>query len=133
MQREFPRTFESLEPIFRFAEEFFAQELVDERHRYAVRFALEEIFTNMVKYHPGNPNEITIGLDRAHDRLRITLTDHDVDPFDPTKAEEPRTDLSLEERRVGGLGLHLTRKMMDAVEYRYVDRRSTVTLIKMLE
>jgi anti-sigma regulatory factor (Ser/Thr protein kinase) len=113
--------------------DFFASEKIDERHRYAVDFALEEIFTNMVKYNPDGKHDVSINLDKLGDRLRITLTDFDVEPFDVSKAEEPRIDVPLEERDVGGLGLHLTRKMMDDVDYEYVDRRSIITLTKMLE
>jgi anti-sigma regulatory factor (Ser/Thr protein kinase) len=98
-----------------------------------VDFALEEIFTNMVKYNPDGKHDVSINLDKLGDRLRITLTDFDVEPFDVSKAEEPRIDVPLEERDVGGLGLHLTRKMMDDVDYEYVDRRSIITLTKMLE
>jgi anti-sigma regulatory factor (Ser/Thr protein kinase) len=133
MRKEFARTFDSLEGIFRFAGDFFASEKIDERHRYAVDFALEEIFTNMVKYNPDGKHDVSINLDKLGDRLRITLTDFDVEPFDVSKAEEPRIDVPLEERDVGGLGLHLTRKMMDDVDYEYVDRRSIITLTKMLE
>ncbi len=123
---------ESLDGIFALAEEFFAREAIEPEHHFAVSFALEEIFTNMVKYQADNPNEILIRLDRAGDRVRIRLTDYDVDPFDPTEIASPQTDLPLEERRIGGLGLYLTRKVMDTVEYEYVGRQSTVTLTKRL-
>ncbi len=133
MRGRFARTFDSLEAIFGFAEEFFGREGIDKRHRFAVNFALEEIFTNMVKYNANNSNQIQIGLERADDKLLVTLTDFDVEPFDVTQVGEVRTDQPLEERKIGGLGLHLTKKMMDRVDYDYTDRRSTITLTKILE
>jgi len=133
MRKQFARTFDSLEEIFGFAEEFFASERIDERHRFAVNFALEEIFTNMVKYNQGSEREIRIDLDRADNRLRVTLTDFDVEPFDITHATETPVDVPLEERTAGGLGLQLTKKMMDEVDYEYADRQSTITLTKLLE
>jgi len=133
MHRKFPRRIEALGQIFRFAGDFFAAEGIDPRHRYAVDFGLEEIFTNMVKYHPEGVEQISIGLERLDDRLRITLQDVGVEPFDPTAVESPRLDLPLEERQPGGLGLHLTRKLMDHVAYEYSDRCRTITLTKLLE
>jgi serine/threonine-protein kinase RsbW len=132
MEKTFPRTFEALEGIFQFAGEFFAVEQIDPSYRYAVDFALEEIFTNLVKYHPGNPNDILISLDRTPGRLLITLTDFDVEPFDVSIARETPIDTSLEERRVGGLGIQLTRRLMDDIDYEYADRRSRITLTKLL-
>src|SRR5262245_31279854 len=132
VRKSFPRTFASLEGIFRFAADYFERERIDPRHRKAVDFALEEIFTNMVKYHPGNPNDILITLERDTDRLRITVTDFDVERFDVTAAPENPTDVPLEKRRPGGLGIQLTRRLMDGIEYEYVDRQSRVTLTKNL-
>ncbi len=96
MRKQFARTFDSLEEIFGFAEEFFASERIDERHRFAVNFALEEIFTNMVKYNQGSGREIRIDLGRTDNLLRITLTDFDVEPFDITRAAETPVDVPLE-------------------------------------
>jgi anti-sigma regulatory factor (Ser/Thr protein kinase) len=131
-QRRFPRTFEALPAVFRFADDFFAAEQVDARHHYAVHFALEEIFTNLVKYNPGSRQEILIGLDRFDDRLQVVFTDCDADPFDVTRAPERRTDVPIEERQPGGLGLQLTRRLMDDMDYEYDGRKSRITLTRML-
>lgn len=133
MERTFARSFDSLEGVFRLVGEFFVSEGIGERHRFAVDFALEEIFTNLVKYNPGNPHQILIHLEHHPGQLRIAVSDFDVPPFDPTKHPPPRIDLPLEERPVGGLGLFLTQKLMDGIEYEYVERRSTVRLTKNLE
>jgi len=132
MDRAFPRNIASLEAIFAFAEEFFAREAIGPEPRFAVQFALEEMFTNMVKYQAHSPHEILIRLECADDRIELRLTDYDVEPFDPTRVEPPAIDVPLEKRRVGGLGVHLTRMVMDSVEYEYVDRQSTITLTKKL-
>ena len=49
----------------------------------------------------------------------MTLTDYDVDPFDVTKAPDVDVTLPIEQRRPGGLGLHLIRRLMDSVDYEY--------------
>ena len=133
MKRSFERSFDALAEIFDFTREFFAAECVDEQHRTEVDFAIEEIFTNMVKYHPQATAEIEIELERDGGRLRVALTDHDVEPFDVTRAPGVRTDLPLEQRKPGGLGLHLTRKLMSSVTYDYDDRTSRIVMTKELD
>lgn len=133
MERSFKRTFDSLQEIFGFIGEFFAGQAIDERHRYAVDLAVEELFTNMVKYNPGVPHDIQIGLERLDDHLAISLMDPDSEPFDPNRAGDAAVDRPIEERRPGGLGIHLVRKMMDRIDYEYTGRCSRTTLIKRLE
>jgi serine/threonine-protein kinase RsbW len=133
MERTFQRSFDSLNSIFAYLEKFFSAEGIAADHQYALRLAIEELFTNMVKYQPGNPNEILLDLRRLDDRVEVSLTDFDVDPFDITKVAEVRVDRPVEQRRPGGLGIHLIKKMIDRIDYEYVGRRSKTTFIKMLE
>lgn len=132
MRQSFPATIESLEGIFAFAAKFFAQDGIAEDHQFAVQFALEEIFTNFVKYAPEGRGEVRIDLSRSEDRIQVRLAAFDVDRFDPTQAPEPAVDAAIEEREVGGLGIFLTRKVMDSMEYEYSDRTGTITLSKKL-
>ena len=99
-----------------------------------MNFALEEIFTNVVKYSHGARNRVSIDLDRVDDRIKVRVVSFDVGPFDPATAPDPDVDAALEDRKVGGLGLFLTRKVMDTMEYEYADRdrTATITLTKKL-
>lgn len=133
MERFFPRTIDALSSIFEFVEEVFKAESVDRANAFDVNLILEEMFTNMVKYGVGSANDIAIRIDRKVDRLILSLTDSDVDPFDPTRAPEVDTDQPLEKRRPGGLGIHFVRRMTESIEYEYRDRTATVTLVKKLE
>jgi len=132
MERRFPRAFGALEGIFSFVDEFFDREGIDANHRFAVGFAIEEIFTNIVKYGAPGEREIAVGLARVGDEVRIEIVDFDADDFDPTAIRDVDVDAPLDERRVGGLGLHLTRRIVDAMTYEYADRRSTVRMTKQL-
>jgi len=132
MRRRFERRIDALGSIFEFTRTFFQGAGVGEEDRFAVDLAVEEVFTNCVKFHPESREKIEIGLIRSDDGLRIEMTDFDVEPFDVTAVEPLRTDLPLEERRVGGLGIHLTRTLMDALEYDYRDRTSTIIMTKNL-
>jgi anti-sigma regulatory factor (Ser/Thr protein kinase) len=130
MEKEFVRNFDSLKKIYDFTEDFFNTNEVAESVRYPVHFALEELFTNMVKYNPGNMNTIVVDLDADPDKVRVTITDYDVDKFDVSKKREVDTESPVEDRPVGGLGLHLIRHMVDSLDYHYEDRQSRITFTK---
>ncbi|MCH7754595.1 ATP-binding protein [candidate division KSB1 bacterium] len=133
MDKKFKRDLNSLDGIFKFINEFSAKTGVDESVVFTINLVVEELFTNIVKYTSENSNEILLQLKKNEDDLIIHLTDFDVDPFDITKTAEVDTKQSLEERRVGGLGIHLVKQMIDKIEYEYKDRQSKIILIKHLE
>ncbi|MEO0034741.1 MAG: hypothetical protein RLZZ501_764 [Pseudomonadota bacterium] len=85
-----------------------------------VMLALEELTVNIVRYAfpEGGVHRIAIGLELGADRLVCDLRDNGI-AFDPF-AQAPAPDLTgpTAERRVGGLGVHLVRRMMDEVAYR---------------
>lgn len=87
----------------------------------------------MVKHNVKSRCDVQIDLQREENLLKICLTDFDVEPFDITKIKEVDVDQHLEERKVGGLGIHLVKQMMDDIHYEYKDRMSRITLIKHLE
>lgn len=129
MERQFRRSVDSLAEIFAFAEDYFAREQLDAADLFPVKFSLEELFTNMVKYNPNGPPEVGIGMERAGDALEIVLTDDEAVPFDPSASPDPGVDRPLEERDPGGLGIHLVKKLMDGIEYEHADGRSRIRLV----
>ncbi len=133
MDKKFKRDLSSLDEIFKFINEFSAKTGVDESVVFTINLVVEELFTNMVKYASENSNEILLELKKNEDDLIIHLTDFDVDPFDISKTAEVDTQQSLEERRVGGLGIHLIKQMIDKIEYDYKNRQSKIILTKHLE
>lgn len=130
MHRKFQRSYDSLEAIYEFTEEILESGNVAQSVKFPVHFATEELFTNMVKYNPGNTNEILLVVTTGRDGIRVSLTDYDVDAFDVTACRDVDVDAPLEERSIGGLGLHLIQKMVDSLKYEYSDRQSTVTFTK---
>jgi len=132
-QRTFPRSAASLPEIFDFMDAFFVRAGVANEHRMPVQFAVEELFTNLVKYGRGGTREIQLDLERDGGRLVVSLTDFDVERFDIRTVPNVNVDLDLKDRKPGGLGIHLLKRMVDDVGYEYVDGRSTTTFIKRLE
>ncbi len=124
---------ESLDEVFDFINGFVAANGIDGASAFSINLAVEEIFTNMVKYNSASAHDIAVTLAKDKNDLTVVLTDFDVEPFDVTQIAEVDVTQSLEARPVGGLGIHLVKKMVDQVDYQYANRQSTITLIKHLE
>ena len=93
--------------------------------------ALDEILNNIITYgyRDEEENEIEISIELRNERLIIIISDHGI-PFNPFQKESPDTDLSIEERAIGGLGIHIVKSLMDEYNYkRHVDK-NIVTLIR---
>jgi anti-sigma regulatory factor (Ser/Thr protein kinase) len=134
VQRSFERSFDALEALFAFTAETFAREGIPASLHPAVDFALEELFTNVVKYGGASRAQIGVELSRLDDGVEVTLTEADAERFDPTRAPDADIELPLEERKPGGLGIHLVRRMVDSLEYRYNEksREARITFRKKL-
>jgi serine/threonine-protein kinase RsbW len=130
-ERRFPRALGSLDALFGFLSDFAERHTVGEDAAFDLRVAIEELFVNMVRYHPESEAAILLRLERDGPWVRVTLQDFDVDSWDITK-QAPKVDVNApaEARRAGGLGLHLVRRLTDDVRYEYRDRSSTITLTK---
>ncbi|MBP5618036.1 MAG: ATP-binding protein [Clostridia bacterium] len=94
--------------------------------------AVEEIFVNIAHYayHPGKGNA-TIRVEVSGDPVTVTITfiDRGI-PYDPLQKEDPDVTLSAEEREIGGLGIFMTKKIMDDVSYEYKNGQNILTLKK---
>jgi sigma-B regulation protein RsbU (phosphoserine phosphatase) len=132
LHRSFERSFDSIENIFAFTSDAFARQEIDPEFLPVVDLAVEELFTNMVKYSTMSSAAVRIGLARIDGGVEVTLTDYDVEPFDVTRAPDADIELPIEQRKPGGLGLHLIRRLVDSIEYEYSreSRQSRTTFRK---
>lgn len=96
---------------------------------FQLTLALEELVTNMISYgyEDEAPHEIQIRLHREGDRLHVQLVD-DAKPFNPLEVPPPDLTLPLEERPIGGLGIHLVRTMFSHLTYRRESGRNILDL-----
>lgn len=133
MQRSFKRNIEALDDVFRFTGEFTRANRIGDSVSFAMDLAVEELFTNIIKYAADSDNDVSIHLDVAGRDLVIKITDFDVEQFDVTSANRVDVGKSLEERKVGGIGLHLVRNLVDKITYEYEGRTACITLVKHLE
>ena len=133
MERSFTREIGALQEVFDFIAGILDSCRADSSSRYAISLAVEELFTNMVKYNPEGSGDITLSIARDGGRMIVTIVDRDVQPFDVTQTADVDTSLPLHERRVGGLGIHLVKQIVDDLRYEYADSCSTITIVKNLE
>lgn len=127
MEKKFKRSLEEIRNIVSMTADFFAQESLDNSLRNTVDLATEELFVNMVTYNTETEADILIEMQRANDGIEVSLTDYGVDRFDPTEGTTLDTEVPLNERNPGGLGLYLVLKMVDSIHYEYHERTSKIT------
>lgn len=127
--KEFSRDVNQLRDIVAFSHEFFDEHDVDASLRYVVDLCVEELFVNMVSYNTETTADIRIEMAPHENGIEVSLTDFDVDRFDPRKAGDVDINAPLEQRSAGGLGLYLVLKMADSIHYEYRDRVSKITFI----
>lgn len=97
-----------------------------------IRLACEEIVVNIASY--AYPDEAEGFLDVEvvkTDRLVIRFEDGGI-PFNPLEQNDPDTELPWNMRQIGGLGIFLTIRKMDAVNYAYEDGRNVLTIEKII-
>lgn len=97
-----------------------------------IAVAAEEIFVNIANYaYRPSVGNATVRVEIGENPLAVIITFIDGGkPFDPTKKADPNISLSAEEREIGGLGIFMTKKIMDDIRYEYVDGRNILTLKK---
>jgi len=101
------------------------------KYTFNINLALEEAITNIINYAYKDNNEHLINLDFSleNSELKITITDDGIE-FNPLLKEDPNTELSLEERKIGGLGIFFVKKIMDNIDYERINNKNILTLIK---
>lgn len=100
---------------------------------YQVNLVIEEVGVNIVNYaYPddGGEHEFRISVASEEDAVTIEVVDGG-QPFDPLKeAPVPDLESDVDDRPVGGLGVHFVRRMMDEVHYRREDGKNCLTMVK---
>lgn len=133
MKRMFPRQLDSLDALFEWVGEFAATHGLDADFLFSVNLALEEAFVNTIRHNDSSTTDVEIGLEVDGHCLTVIVIDPDTDPFDLTKAGNVDTTRPAHERKPGGLGVFLIKRLMDDVTYEHSDRVSTIRMMKKLE
>ena len=94
--------------------------------------AVDELFSNIANYAYGSGTgdaEVRFSFDAATRTVCVAFSDGGT-PFDPLSLDDPDVTSPAEERRIGGLGIFLVRKLMDRMEYRYENGRNLLSIYK---
>ena len=113
-------------------DEFAAEHGLRNPVRRRVNMALDEVLNNIISYGFEDVDDVHMITVRSEmDSRQVTITFIDGGrPFDPFAREQPVTNSGIEEREVGGLGIHLVRNVMDSVSYRRYEDKNEVVLVK---
>ena len=125
---------ENLPQVIGFADAHLEKAGCPVKSQKEIELAIEEIFINIATYAyaPGAGNAtIRMEVTGEPKTAVITLKDQGK-PYNPLEREDPDVTLSAEERRIGGLGIFLTRQLMDELEYEYTDGSNILTMRKKL-
>ena len=114
----FEANFHSLDEIREFVGEVARQVGFSEKEVYSIQLAADEASTNIIEHaYAGVENgRIEIDCNITGDDLKIVIRDNGKS-FDPSSVPEPNVKADLSERKIGGLGMYLMRKLMDDVSY----------------
>jgi anti-sigma regulatory factor (Ser/Thr protein kinase) len=115
-------------------EEFVSGRGLSSEVGYAVALTLDEIIANVIRYgyEDGDEHIIRVRVWLDDDILSAQVAD-DGKPFNPLLKPAPDLDLPIDQRPIGGLGIHIMRTMMDDIEYRRLNGQNVLTVRKRVE
>ena len=98
---------------------------------HEINLGLDELFTNIVSYgfEDEAEHQIKFTLAKTEETLVVKVED-DGTPFNPLEAADPELSRDLDTIDIGGLGIHLVKKMMDDINYQRVEGRNKLILKK---
>jgi len=114
--------------------EFAMQNEIPDSDRQKVSIVLDELLNNVINYAYQDEEEhkILVEIEFSGKRLVITIADDGI-PFNPFQRGDPDTLSEIDDREIGGLGIHLVRSVMDEFDYqRHIDK-NVVKLVKLIE
>ena len=128
-----PARVENLEEVQSFVAERIGEDC-SPKTQMQIDLAVEEIFVNIASYAyaPGEgPAAVKVEVPEDRSSATITFRDRGV-PYDPLAREDPDVSSLASDRQIGGLGVFLTKQLMDEVRYEYKDGQNVLTMRKKL-
>ena len=132
VNKTFPAKVDALSDVLGFVDEMLESYECPMKTQMAICVAIEEIFVNVARYAYGEgEGDMTLGIGFDEESRTITFRMSDQGaPFDPLQRPDPDITLSAEDREIGGLGIFITKKTMDAVTYAYENGENILTMMK---
>jgi serine/threonine-protein kinase RsbW len=126
-----------LDRVRQLVEAFGQAHRLPDRTRFELDLVLDEVLTNIVSYGYSDADDhvivvrLSMAAHREGSEISVDVED-DGRPFDLTAASGPPLDLPIEQRPIGGLGIHLVRQLMDQLAYRRQQGRNVLSMKKLL-
>ena len=131
-ERTFEAKVENLDQALAFVDECLEPLGASMKAQMQIDVAVEELFVNVASYaYAPGIGPITLRVEPEDGAVTITLVDRGT-PYDPLAKADPDVTLSAEDRQIGGLGIFMVKKSMDAMEYRREDGCNILTIRKKL-
>ncbi len=133
LEIEISNQVEEIEKVKNLFDSFAAENKIIDTTRRKLDLVFDEILNNIISYGYQDKKEhlIQIKVDLSSERVLVSIMDDGM-PFNPFIIKPPDTSLALEDREIGGLGIHLIKKSMDKVSYQRRIDKNVVTLVKNL-
>jgi anti-sigma regulatory factor (Ser/Thr protein kinase) len=130
LSREFPARLQAFEQVKTLIDEFGALAALGREDRHKLTIIVEELFTNTVIHGHRGDSDAPVFVTLEEDRGELSLIYEDSAPqFDPFAAgRSGGIDATITDRRIGGLGLHITIALASKADYSYVDGRNRICL-----
>lgn len=119
------------ERLSKIIEELAEENNLSPKFVFEINVALDEILTNIVSYAYNDKAEhkILVRLFFPEDGLKIQIEEDGI-AFNPLERAEPDITKSVMERPIGGLGIHMVRKLINELSYKRENNKNILTLIK---
>ena len=120
-----------LDELCRHLETFGQKTGLSKKFVFEVNLVLDELFTNIISYGFDDDGEhsIKVTITPENGGLYLCIED-DGKPFNPVEFEAPDMSCSIEECKIGGLGIHIIRKLMDDICYERCKDKNVLTMKK---
>jgi anti-sigma regulatory factor (Ser/Thr protein kinase) len=125
-----PAELSALSSLYEFIERSAERMSLSPSKTYDLQLVSSELVTNVIEHgYQGASGEIKVRIAQDDASVEIIYLD-DAGAFDPTAVATPNLTLPLEERPIGGLGIHIVRQVMEEFEYRRLpDQKNKVRLL----
>ena len=133
IQKEFKADGKELPKIQEFAKTELEKYNCDPKTIKKIDLVIEEIFANIANYAYKDKKGNCILKIQFDQECKVDLIFEDSGiPFNPLEKQEPDFNLPLKERGIGGLGIFLTRKMIDDIQYKYENNKNILKITKFI-
>ncbi len=125
-------TIENILTVTDFVEAYLKSYACPPKAQTEINIAIDELFGNIAKYAYGaEGGQATVRIEKLENPTAVCITFIDNGmQYDPLSRPDPDTTLNLEDREIGGLGIYMVKKSMDAISYEYKNGKNILKITK---